>query len=205
MPCLSMACPVAAARTENSTSPMSVTFKRCLLSGRGGLSRFNDFAISCFLMPGQAENHRFRLCQSGPRGAPGPLLADPGLVFGGDLLLSPGRLCGWALAVDPRRPAEHIRGVEVEIGAAAHAVRMHPVVRARPQHAEAVADAAPQVDRRRVRLVTGGAGYLADPGARGDRLGDDLVVEDEVVGIAFDRQAGQQLAAEEIGRASGRE
>ena len=88
---------------------MLVMFKRCPLSVRGGLSRFNDFAISCFLMPGEAESRRLKLRRSAGCAA-GPLLADPGLVFGGDLLLSRGRRYAWGLAVDPRRPAEYSRG-----------------------------------------------------------------------------------------------
>jgi hypothetical protein len=64
------------------------------------------------------------------------------------------------------------------------------------QHAETVADAALQVDRRRVGRIAGRARHFADPRSHRDGLGDDLVVEDEIVGVALDRQAGEQPAAE---------
>ena len=71
-----------------------------------------------------------------------------------------------------------------------------PVVHAGVQHAQPVADAAPQVDRRRVGSITGRARELADPRSRPDRLSNDLVIEHEIIGIALDRQPAQQRAAE---------
>jgi len=73
---------------------------------------------------------------------------------------------------------------------------VEPVVHACVQHAETIADAALQVDRRRVGRIAGRARNLADPCSRGDGLGDDLIVEDEIVGVALDRQASEQPAAE---------
>src|SRR5262249_41320787 len=86
--------------------------------------------------------------------------------------------------------------LQVEEGVTAEPVLVELVLPAGAQHAEAVLDTPAQVDRRRVSLVPGRAGYLADPGADGDGLGDDLIVEDEVIGVALERQGGEQRAAE---------
>jgi hypothetical protein len=95
-----------------------------------------------------------------------------------------------------RQLNEHLPRLEVKISAAPEPVPVQPVVHARVQHAETVADAALQVDRRRVGRIAGRARHFADPRSSGDGLDDDLVIEDEIVGVALDRQAGQQPAAE---------
>ena len=71
-----------------------------------------------------------------------------------------------------------------------------PVLDGRLQHAHAVPDAPPQVYRRRVGLVTGRAGQLTDAGTRRQGLDEDLVVEDEVIRVALERDGGEQAAAE---------
>src|SRR6202035_4010544 len=104
----------------------------------------------------------------------------------------------WYLDPGGHRPAvvrltgRHVLRAEVQVLAVSQAALVEPVVRAGPQYADAVLDAAPQVDRRRFVHVPGRAGQLADPGAGGDGLGDDLVVEHEVIGVALDRQPGEK-------------
>ena len=95
-----------------------------------------------------------------------------------------------------RQLNEHLPRLEVKISRAPEPVPVEPVVHARVQHAETVADAALQVDRRRVGRIAGRARHFADPRSSGDGLDDDLVVEDEIVGVALDRQASEQPAAE---------
>src|SRR5262249_43661213 len=90
----------------------------------------------------------------------------------------------------------HRGGLEVEGSETADPVVVQPVLPAGAKPAEAVSDAPAQVDRRRFGLVASRAGHLADSGTRGNGLGDDLVVEDEIIGVAFERQARHQRAAE---------
>src|SRR2546426_379175 len=93
-------------------------------------------------------------------------------------------------------PGGYQGGIDVEVGVTAKPVLAQPVLSARAQHAETVSDASAQVDRRRVGLVASRTGHLADPGANRNGLRDDLVVEDEIIGVALERQAGEQRAAE---------
>jgi hypothetical protein len=95
-----------------------------------------------------------------------------------------------------RRLEEHLPRLEVKVSVVPEPVPVQPVVHARAQHAETVADAALQVDRRRVGRIACRARHFADPRSGGDGLDDDLVVEDEIVRVALDRQAGEQPAAE---------
>src|SRR5436305_4569853 len=58
-----------------------------------------------------------------------------------------------------------------------------PILHAGPEHPQPVPARPPQVDRGRLRLVARRAGDLANPEAEPESLGQDLVVEHEVIGV----------------------
>src|SRR4029453_886019 len=67
------------------------------------------------------------------------------------------------------------------------AERVEPVGERRREHADPVGAAAGEIDRRRVGGVARRARDLADAEAEAQRLGDDLIVEHEVVGVLVER------------------
>src|SRR5262249_36962526 len=73
---------------------------------------------------------------------------------------------------------------------------MQPERERGPEHAEPVAHRAAEVDRRRLREVARGARDLADAEAAVDREREHLVVEDEVVRGAEQRERREDLARE---------
>ena len=71
---------------------------------------------------------------------------------------------------------------------------IHPELNAGPQHPEAVHYTATEVDGGSLREVLGGTGYLPDPVAEPNDLGEHLVVEDEVVRVLGQRELLQRAA-----------
>src|SRR5580692_3415956 len=144
MPCLSITWPVAAVATANRSSPTLAMVKRRLPDCPSWPGRPAGRASS---RSGVCASDDFHMCRSS--------LARPPK--------SSRRRCAGRL-----QPGEDEGGIEVEVRVAADAVPAQPVLPAHAQHAEPVLDAAAQVDRRRVGLVAGRAGHLADPGSHRD-------------------------------------
>src|SRR5579885_836766 len=84
---------------------------------------------------------------------------------------------------------------EVEDGLAVEAEARGQAIGGGFEDAESIDSAAAEVDGGSLGKVAGGAGKFANAGAEIDALRQDLVVEDEVIGVGFERQGQEQGAA----------
>src|SRR4051812_46338589 len=76
-----------------------------------------------------------------------------------------------------------------------HAPLGQPELDCSSYYAQAVNGTAPEVDRRCFGEIFRRTGNLADPRAQHHRLRKDLVIEQEIFGIALERQRAEKLAA----------
>src|SRR5438128_8638680 len=94
-----------------------------------------------------------------------------------------------------RRSVASRRLALLEYPEAAQAEALEPELADDAERAEAVLDAAAEVDAARLVEVAHRHRDVAEAEAQVDRLDQELGVEDEVVGVALERHALQDLAA----------
>src|SRR5208282_4573748 len=83
-----------------------------------------------------------------------------------------------------------------EYGVADNAGALEGELQSGCEHSEAILHAAAEIDGGGLLEILGGAGNFADAEAEIDALGEHLVVEDEIVAILPQGQAGEYFAAE---------
>src|SRR5208337_2138922 len=83
-----------------------------------------------------------------------------------------------------------------EYGVADNAGALEGELQSGCEHTEAILNAAAEIDGGGFLEILGGTGNFADAEAEIDALGEHLVVEDEIVAILPQRQAGEHVAAE---------